>query len=90
MKNMDLNDYFTPVSIEKPNHLFLNQDNTVGRNITIHTPNTPIGDISKFNIAILGIPEDRNSPNKGSSSAPDRIREKLYQLFKFPQRIKID
>lgn len=86
---MDLNDYFRPVSIEKPNHLFLNQDNTVGRNITVHTPNSPIGDINSFNIAILGIPEDRNSPNKGSSQAPDRIRDKFYQLCQFPPKVKL-
>jgi len=86
---MDLNDFFRPVSIEKPNHLFLNQDNTVGRNITVHTPNRSIGNIDSYNIAILGIPEDRNSPNKGTSQAPDRIRDKFYQLYKFFPKVKL-
>jgi len=89
MTTMDLNDYFQPVSIEKPDHSFLNQENTVGRNITIHTPNNPIGDITPYNIAILGIPEERNSPNKGSAKAPDRIRGKLYQLYRFPPKVKL-
>ena len=31
-------------------------------------------------IAILGIPEQRNSNNKGTALAPDKVREELYKL----------
>lgn len=86
---MDLNEYFDPVSIEKPNQTFLKNEDTFGRNISIHTPNVPISQIPDADLAILGIPEERNSPNKGCAGAPDKIRDKLYQLFKFPAKIRI-
>lgn len=89
MTTMDLNDYFRPISIEKPNHFFLNQANTVGRNITVHTPNNKIGDITPYHIAILGVPEERYSSNNGTSKAPDRIRGKLYQLYRLPKKLKL-
>ncbi|UCG28545.1 MAG: arginase family protein, partial [Bacteroidales bacterium] len=85
---MDLNDYFDPVSIEKPSQILLQEELTIGRNIAIHTPNNPIGSVEGYHLALLGIPEDRNSPNKGSAGAPDRIRGKFYPLFKFPAKIR--
>ena len=35
---MDLNDYFEPVSLEKPDDSFRFSDAMFGRNIRIHTP----------------------------------------------------
>lgn len=32
-------------------------------------------------IAIIGVPEDRNSENKGCSLSPDEIRKELYKLY---------
>jgi arginase family enzyme len=58
-------------------------------NIAIHTDNTPLKDISKYNIAIIGVPEGRNSPNAGSLKGPDVIRGELYKLAKIPGRPKI-
>jgi formiminoglutamase len=34
-----------------------------------------------YKLAVLGVPEDRNSQNKGSAEAPDKIREKFYSLY---------
>lgn len=86
---VDLNDYFNPVSIEAPVFEHLNGQAGFPHNITIHTDNAPIKDISKYRIAILGVPEGRNSPNAGSMKGPDAIRAELYKLAKIPGKPKI-
>ena len=86
---VDLNDYFNPVSIEKPVYEHLTGAAGFSHNITTHTENNQIGDIGKYRIAILGVPEGRNSPNTGSERGPDAIREMLYKLTRIPGRTKI-
>ena len=86
---MNLNNYFNPVELDKPEDAEILSDSIFGKNIKVNTPSTPIGEISNYNIAILGIPEDRNSSNKGVSLAPDNIRTKLYQLYKINDKLKI-
>lgn len=86
---VDLNDYFHPVSIEGPDFEYLSGQAGFPHNITIHTDNSPVKDISRFKIAILGVPEGRNSPNAGSYKGPDMIRSQLYQLAKIPGKSKI-
>ncbi len=86
---VNLNDYINPVSIEGPVFEHLTGQAGFPHNITIHTENTPIKEIGKFKIAILGVPEGRISPNAGSSKGPDMIRSQLYKLAKIPGRSKI-
>jgi|WetSurSiteA1Bulk_404760.scaffolds.fasta_scaffold01339_5 formiminoglutamase len=86
---MDLNYYFEPVSLEKPDEYFRYSDVMFGRNIRINTPSTPIDEISNYQLAILGINEDRNSSNKGSAAAPNQIRMKLYELFRINEKLRI-
>jgi arginase family enzyme len=86
---VDLNDYFNPVSIEGPDFEHLTAQAGFPHNITIHTDNTPVKDISKYKIALFGVPDGRNSPNTGSMKGPDMIREQLYKLAKIPGRSKI-
>ena len=86
---VDLNDYFNPVSIEGPDFEHLTGQAGFPHNITIHTDNTPIKDISKYKIAIIGVPDGRNSPNTGSLKGPDMIRAQLYRLAKIPGKSKI-
>ena len=86
---MNLNNYFNPVELDKPENTEVLSDYVLGKNIRVNTPSTPIDETSNYNIAILGIPEDRNSPNKGASLAPDNIRVKLYQLYKINDKLKI-
>ncbi|MGE5421333.1 MAG: hypothetical protein ACM3UT_14195, partial [Chloroflexota bacterium] len=86
---LDLNDYFNPVSIEKPEFEFLNAQAGVPHNIFIHTENNPLKGIGKFRIALLGVPDGRNSPNAGSLRAPDSIRAELYKLSRIPGKMKI-
>ncbi|HEY5471067.1 MAG TPA: arginase family protein [Bacteroidales bacterium] len=86
---VDLNDYFNPVSIEGPVFEHLTGQAGFPHNISVHTENSPIKEISKYKIAIFGVPEGRNSPNAGSSKGPDMIRGQLYKLAKIPGRSKI-
>jgi len=86
---VDLNDYFHPVSIEEPDFVHLTGQAVFPHNITIHTDNSPVKDLSKYKIAILGVPEGRNTPNAGSRKGPDAIRGELYRLAKIPGKSKI-
>jgi len=86
---VDLNDYFNPVSIEGPDFEHMTGQAGFPHNITINTESTPVKDISKYKIAIFGVPEGRNSPNSGSLKAPDMIRGQLFKLAKIPGRSKI-
>jgi formiminoglutamase len=86
---VNLNDYLNPVSIESPLFEHLSGQAGFPHNITIHTENSPLKEISKYKIAVLGVPEGRNSPNAGSANGPDMIRSQLYKLAKIPGRSKI-
>ena len=70
---MDLNDYFTPVSLGKPPYSLLRNKAKFGRNITIHTPDIPLQNQEQYDLALLGVEEDRNSENKGARSEERRV-----------------
>ncbi len=86
---MSINDYLEPVGLEKPGETIISFDSQFGTNIQIHTPSEPVKNLSNYDIALLGVPEDRNSLNKGSSLAPDMIRAELYQLSKINSKYNI-
>jgi len=86
---IDIKDYFNPISIESPEYSHLTGPSVFSHSITIHTENNPINEIGKYKIALLGVPESRNSSNTGSFKAPDAIRTQLYQLSKIPGKTKI-
>ena len=84
-----LSDYLDPVSIEKPLWGHLSEPSCLSHNLTISTASNPVTDISGFRLAIVGIPDDRRSPNRGAAKAPDTIRESLYQLARIPGKMKV-
>jgi len=86
---IDLNDYFDPVSIEKPEYEYLSNQAGFPHNISIHTESSPLRDVNKYKIALFGIPEGRNSPGTGAMKAPDSIRGELYRLARIPGKSKI-
>lgn len=86
---LDLNDYFDPVSIEKPLWSHLAEPSCFSHNLVISTENNRITSPGDFRIAIMGVPDDRRSPNKGCASAPDEIRADLFQLSRLQGKIKI-
>ncbi len=85
----DLNDYFDPVSIESPEFEYLSLQAGFPHNIVIHTENLPLKGIDTFKVALMGVPEGRNSPASGSMKGPDSIRRELYKLAKIPGKLKI-
>jgi formiminoglutamase len=86
---MSLNDYFTPVSLEKPDEQILLNPDLFCRHITIHTPDNPINNINDYKIAILGVPECRASQIPGIELTPDLVRNILYQLRYIEKKPKI-
>jgi len=86
---MDLNDYFQPVSLEKPRLFFFESDASFSKTIEVHTDNNLVKDIDAFDIAIIGVEEERNSVNKGTAKAPDEVRGKLYQLAGINKKLNI-
>jgi arginase family enzyme len=87
---IDLNDYLVPVSIDnKPDFEHISRQAAFPHNIAVHTDNNPLRNLSKYKIAILGIPEGRNSPDSGLAKGPDAIREQLYRLSKIPGKTAI-
>jgi formiminoglutamase len=86
---VDLNDYFNPVSIEEPVFEHLSRQAGFAHNVSVHTENVSIKDLSKFKIALFGVPDGRNSPNSGSMKGPDAVRSQLYKLSKIPGKSKI-
>jgi formiminoglutamase len=85
----DLNDYFDPVSIEKSSFAHLTGAACFSHNISIHTENAPVKDLGRFRLAIIGVPDGRNSPHEGSGAGPDAVRDALYKLARIPGKSKI-
>lgn len=86
---MELLDYVDPVELEKPEEYFLQSEEVLSKKIDIHTASFQIEDLSSYDIAILGIPEDRNSFNKGAALGPDSIRSELYKLISSVTKTKM-
>lgn len=86
---INLKDYFDPVSIER--HGLENLAGIAGfpHNTVIHTENVTISDFSNLKVVLIGVPDGRNSPDPGSSAAPDAIRQQLYSLARIPGKTKI-
>jgi formiminoglutamase len=86
---IDLNDYFNPVSIDGHEFEHLAEQAGFPHNVTVHTASRPLKDVPKHKIAILGIPEGRNSAGTGTMKGPDGIRRELYRLARIPGKSKI-
>ena len=86
---MNLNHYFDPISLEKPELYLLPENLVFCRSVDIHTPNNPIGSLEKYDLAIVGIPEEKNAYIPGSAKAPDHVRAKLYQLSSINRKTRI-
>ncbi|MCP4312736.1 MAG: formimidoylglutamase [Bacteroidetes bacterium] len=86
---MDLNGYFDPVSLERPEFEYIDNRESFSQHIRVHTPDQTIRELDKYQVAVIGIPEDRNGFIKGSKEAPDAVRNKLYQLTAINRDLKI-
>ena len=62
----------------------------IGNSITIYKEGEEIPDLDDFQLAIIGVEEDRNSfNNHGCKEGPNNIRKSLYQLFNHWNDLKI-
>ncbi len=84
-----LSDYLNPVSIDKPLWTHLSEPSSFSHSLIISTESKPVTGPGGYRMAIVGVPDDRRSPNKGCSSAPDEVRADLYQLARLPGKVKI-
>ena len=87
---MSLSDFFSPINIEKltPKELFFISQ--MGEKMEIYSNDFPDLQEGKFDIALVGVLEDRNSVNnQGAALAPDYIREKFYTLNEGDYHTKI-
>lgn len=79
---MELTDLLQPLNEELLPDDILNR-NRIGETIEGYFQDGPFPDLSNYQLALVGVPEDRNAViNSGSASAPDVIREELYALHK--------
>jgi arginase family enzyme len=86
---MDLNGYFDPVSLERPEFEILAHKESFSHHLSIHTPDQPVRELDKHQVALVGIPVDTNGLIKGSKDAPNLVRSKLYQLRKIDKNLRI-
>ena len=77
---MDFSVYFQPIDKEIFDR-YSQQKNLLGNVVNKYIDQDKFPDLSETKIAIIGIPEDRNSVgNRGCGEAPDKIRERFYKL----------
>lgn len=82
---MSFSEYFDPVNLDEGDLNFDYNDNQFLNSIEFYKDQ----DLSAFNIAIIGVGEERNSANEGCESAPNHVRKYLYRLVSFNSSTKI-
>ena len=78
---MSISDFLSPVDLNSlsPDDGFYTSH--LGAKIEVYQTDFPDLDDNQFDIALIGVLEDRNSiNNKGTAKAPDFFRRKLYEL----------
>ena len=79
---MDLSIYFEPVSLVIEEDKGALPEKRLANVIRYYQPGEQFPDPGGYDLAIIGVKEDRNAlNNQGCSEAPDHIREKLYKLY---------
>lgn len=77
---MDVSIYFNPLNLSW--FSFNEQRPRLGDVIVQHLEENEFPDVANYDLAIIGVPDDRASVgNEGCKAAPDPIRKYLYQLF---------
>lgn len=87
---MDYALFFEPVDAEKLGLADASADRSLLMNtVLFYNPSAPL-DISEAQLAIIGVPESRNSyKNASCSMAPDEIRRQFYQLYRWDDNVRI-
>jgi len=82
---MNFSEYFESVNINEGDLNFDYSDKQFLNSIKLYKNQN----IAEFNIAIIGVGEERNSNNKGCATAPNHVRKYLYRLIGFDNSTKI-
>ena len=82
---MDFSEYFEPININQGDLNFNYSSNQFINKIDLYQNQG----ISDYNIAIIGVGEERNSNNEGCALAPNHVRKYLYRLIGFNNDTKI-
>ncbi len=75
-------DYFSDVNIQADTYTSRHRADALMHNIAKNFTPEFEKNTNLYDIAIIGVPEDRNSSNKGAALAPDAVRAELYALYK--------
>ena len=88
---MDISDFFEPLDLrEFPDNGSSAGQSRLGNLIRIYAEEGDFPDYSTFDIALIGVTEDRNAvDNEGCGTAPDSIRKFLYKLNPGPHANKL-
>ena len=87
---MSLTDFLSPVDLSSITPKQGYNHSQLGHKINVLADRFPDLEEEKFDMAIIGVMEDRHAVNnEGCSTAPDYVREKLYQLHEGSFAVKI-
>jgi len=82
---MDFSEYFESININEGDLNYNYSDKQFLNSIELYNNQ----DVSEFDIAIIGVGEERNSNNEGCATAPNHVRKYLYRLISFDKSTKI-
>ena len=82
---MDFSEYFESININQGDLDFNYSAKQFINRIELYNDQ----DVSNFNIAIIGVGEERSSNNEGCATAPNHVRKYLYRLIGFEPSTKI-
>jgi len=84
---MDFSEYFEPVNLKEGDLNYNYDDHQFINNISLLNEST---DPTEFDIAIIGVGEERNAfENEGCSLAPNHVRKHLYRLTNLGEKSSI-
>lgn len=87
---MEIGAFLNPVKEEVIENNHLTHKKQIGNTITIFKNEEDFPDLEGYQVAILGVEEERNAiDNEGCKDAPDAIRHALYPLFNHWPDLKI-
>lgn len=87
---MEINVFLNNIKQDFIDSCNLYHHNQIGNSITIYKEGVEMPELDDFQLAIIGVEEDRNSfNNKGCKEAPNEIRKALYQLFNNWENLEI-
>lgn len=87
---MEINVFLNPIRQDFIDNCKLHHAQQIGNSICIYKDENDFPELDEFQLAIIGVEEERNSfDNKGCKDGPNVIRKYLYQLYNHWNNLKI-